>query len=65
MDGIASRILCCEKVDGQRWSYVPNVELPRSFRLVIRKAVASQNLVSPIDEHASFVRSHIVLEDFP
>ncbi|XP_039133560.1 protein root UVB sensitive 6 [Dioscorea cayenensis subsp. rotundata] len=66
VDGMASRILCCEEVDGRRWSYVADVEPSGSLRTGSSlKAVALQNPVAPIDELVSFIRSYVVPEGFP
>ncbi|KAH7670788.1 Root UVB sensitive family protein [Dioscorea alata] len=66
VDGTASRILCCEEVDGRRWSYVADVEPSGRLRTGSSlKAVALQNPVAPIDELVSFIRSYVVPEGFP
>ncbi|XP_039119946.1 protein root UVB sensitive 3-like [Dioscorea cayenensis subsp. rotundata] len=66
VDGMASKILCCEEVDRRRWSYMADVEPSGSLRTGSSlKAVAIQNPVAPIDELVSFIRSYVVPEGFP
>ncbi|XP_074563329.1 protein root UVB sensitive 6-like [Curcuma longa] len=65
----APRVLCCEEIDGRRWSYVlDDVECPPGSR--VRKgpslrAVPMQSPVNPLEELMSFVRSYVVPEGFP
>ncbi|KAJ0972921.1 hypothetical protein J5N97_020880 [Dioscorea zingiberensis] len=66
VDGAASRILCCEEVDGRRWSYVAEMEPSGKVRRGSSvKAVPMQNPGPPIDELVSFIRSYVVPEGFP
>ncbi|XP_020584604.1 protein root UVB sensitive 6 [Phalaenopsis equestris] len=63
---VQPRVLCCEEIDGKKWSYVVGVEERRmSRRCSSLKAVPLQSPVAPIDEIFAFIRSYVVPEGFP
>lgn len=63
------RVLCCEEINGRKWSYVvENIEA--SSRMTARKgslikAVSLQTPKTPGDELMTFIRSYVVPEGFP
>ncbi|THU61655.1 hypothetical protein C4D60_Mb07t25610 [Musa balbisiana] len=58
------RVLCCEEIDGRRWSYVvDDGGHPRRGSAV--RAVPMQCPMAPLEELMSFVRSYVVPEGFP
>ncbi|CAD5187303.1 unnamed protein product [Musa acuminata subsp. malaccensis] len=60
----APRVLCCEEIDGRRWSYVvDDGGHPRRGSAV--RAVPMQSPMAPLEELMSFVRSYVVPEGFP
>ncbi|XP_065046770.1 protein root UVB sensitive 6-like isoform X2 [Musa acuminata AAA Group] len=60
----APRVLCCEEIDGRRWSYVvDDGGHPRRGSAV--RAVPLQSPMAPLEELMSFVRSYVVPEGFP
>ncbi|XP_042426030.1 protein root UVB sensitive 6-like [Zingiber officinale] len=65
----ALRVLCCEEIDGRRWSYVlDDVECPpgtKARKGPSLRAVPMQSPVDPLEELMSFVRSYVVPEGFP
>ncbi|WOL18754.1 protein root UVB sensitive 6-like isoform X1 [Canna indica] len=65
----APRVLCCEEIDGRRWSCVVDVvggnnHWARRGSSAIR-AVPMQNPLAPLEELMSFIRSYVVPEGFP
>ncbi|XP_042428977.1 protein root UVB sensitive 6-like [Zingiber officinale] len=65
----APRVLCCEEIDGRRWSYVlDDVEGPpgtKARKGPSLRAVPMQNPVDPLEEMMSFIRSYVVPDGFP
>ncbi|KAG6530172.1 hypothetical protein ZIOFF_012394 [Zingiber officinale] len=65
----APRVLCCEEIDGRRWSYVlDDVECPpgtKARKGPSLRAVPMQSPVDPLEELMSFVRLYVVPEGFP
>lgn len=62
-------VVCCEEIDGRRWSYVvDNMEV--SSRKMSKKgnlvrAVSMHTPRTPTDEMMTFIRSYVVPEGFP
>ncbi|KAG6487070.1 hypothetical protein ZIOFF_055652 [Zingiber officinale] len=65
----APRVLCCEEIDGRRWSYVlDDVEGPpgtKARKGPSLRAVPMQSPVDPLEEMMSFIRSYVVPDGFP
>lgn len=59
------RLICCEKLDGQRWQYVAESDGGRSFKKGSFRALSLQTPQAPLDDLMSFVRSYVVPEGFP
>ncbi|URD74039.1 Vitamin B6 photo-protection and homoeostasis [Musa troglodytarum] len=67
LDAPSPRVLCCEEMDGRRWSYVVDVEglSGRARRSSSVQAMPMQSPVAPLEELMSFIRSYVVPEGFP
>ncbi|KAJ8499461.1 hypothetical protein OPV22_010013 [Ensete ventricosum] len=67
LDAPTPRVLCCEEMDGRRWSYVVDVEglSGRAHRGSSVRTMPMQIPVAPVEELMSFIRSYVVPEGFP
>ncbi|XP_059447617.1 protein root UVB sensitive 6 [Corylus avellana] len=61
------RLICCEEIDGRRWSYVAEKDASGRFKKgsSIRALSSHAPQTPPIEEVMSFVRSYVLPEGFP